>query len=281
MKKDIVIVGAGVVGLAAAASLASLDLDIAVLDANPITPIKESLDMEPDLRVYAFNQASKMLFQSFGAWELLAEKNLLSPYRHMQVWDANSKGVLSFNAQELGLQQLGHIVEERSLKQVLLSTIEKLDNVSLHGECSLKSISVQEDAVFLQTSTEDISAKLVVGADGANSWLRKTLDFTCQETPYPHHVIVCYVQTEKSHQQTAFQLFHHEGPLAFLPLRNAHQCSIVWSMPKAQAKERQKERDKKRKPAVRKPAVRKYKKKEAPKPMTFTRLKKPITLSFD
>jgi 2-octaprenylphenol hydroxylase len=153
----------------------------------------------------------------------------------MYVWDDNSSGVLSFKAQELGLAHLGHIIEERVLKQALLSVIATMDNVSLHVQCTLKSVVVNDDMAFLETSLGDISSKLVIGADGANSWLRKHLSFDCQASPYPHHALVCHVQTEKAHQKTAYQIFLEEGPLAFLPLKNDKQCSIVWSMPKDKA----------------------------------------------
>ena len=233
MKKDIIIIGGGIVGLAAAASLASLSLDVAVLDAKPIVK-----DNNPglDLRVYAINAASQALFESLNAWPSLADKELLSAYRNMHVWDANSDGILSFDAQELGQQQLGHIIEERRLKNALLSVIDELPNVSLHGDCQIESVDVNDEAVFLQTSLGDISAKLIIGADGANSWLRQTLAFNCEATPYPHHAIVCHVTTEKEHRKTAYQIFHHDGPLAFLPLLGKNQCSIVWSLPPEKAK---------------------------------------------
>ena len=227
MKKEVVIVGAGIVGLAMAAVLAELDLSIAVLDASPMPDSNELLKADKDLRVYAFNQASQKLFQGIGAWQPLIKADLLSPYLHMHVWDANSDGKLLFHAQELGRQQLGHIIEERALKYALLSCIEKLDNVTLHGNSQLHSVDVQSEAAFLHTSKGDICTKLIIGADGANSWLRKTLNFTCTSTPYPHHAIVCYVKTEQPHQQTAYQIFQQDGPLAFLPSSTLHQCSIV------------------------------------------------------
>mgnify|MGYP006074167059 CR=1 FL=1 len=233
MKKDIIIIGGGVVGLAAAASLASLSLDVAVFDAKPI--VKDN-NPELDLRVYAINGASQALFESLKAWPHPAGADVLSAYRNMHVWDANSDGILSFDAQELGLPQLGHIVEERRLKNSLLSSIDDLSKVSLHGDCQIESVDINDESVFLQTSLGNVSAKLIIGADGANSWLRQALAFNCEATPYPHHAIVCHVTTENEHNKTAYQIFHHEGPLAFLPLLEKNQCSIVWSMPPEEAK---------------------------------------------
>lgn len=235
MKKDVVIVGGGVVGLATAIALAKQTLTVAVIDASPLPLSIDLSSSEPDLRVYAVNHASQVLLSELGAWTQFTEQARISPYRQMYVWDDNSSGVLSFKAQELGLAHLGHIIEERVLKQALLSVIATMDNVSLHVQCTLKSVVVNDDMAFLETSLGDISSKLVIGADGANSWLRKHLSFDCQASPYPHHALVCHVQTEKAHQKTAYQIFLEEGPLAFLPLKNDKQCSIVWSMPKDKA----------------------------------------------
>lgn len=232
MKKDVVVIGGGIVGLSVAVALGRLGLDILVLDTNPIIFNHE---LDKDLRVYAINDASKDFFQKHNVWQDIPA-SLLSPYRKMEVWDQNSTGQLSFCAQELGLSHLGHIIEEKTLKNALLNILGQLENVSLHGTCHIDSICINEEAAFLQTSEGDLRTKLVVGADGANSWLRNQLEFNCRETPYQHHAIVCNLKTEFSHKETASQIFTTEGPLAFLPLADEHHCSVVWSVSPERAK---------------------------------------------
>jgi 2-octaprenylphenol hydroxylase len=233
MKQDIVIIGGGIVGLATAASLAAFDFNIAVVDAKDI---KVNLSGTTDLRVYAINSASQQLLTNVKAWQNISATKL-SPYLKMFIWDELSSGSLKFSAQELGSAHLGHIVEETVLKNALLDIISKLPNISLHANTQLKSVNISDDCVFIETDSGDIKSKLVIGADGANSWLRNELSFECKATPYENHAIVCNLSTQYAHEQTAYQRFTHEGPLAFLPLKDAHKCSIVWSVPPKQARE--------------------------------------------
>lgn len=232
MKKEIVIVGGGVVGLAMAASLAKLPVQIAVIDAKPF---KQPNISETDLRVFAINPASQKLLTNCAAWSEL-DMARVSAYRNMYVWDQCSDGVLDFKAQQLAKADLGHIIEQTNLLQALLKVVRAQDNISLLGEQQLKHVTTTPEQVFLETAEQTIQARLVIGADGANSWLRSELDFNCQATAYQHHALVCNVEVEHSHQQTAYQIFTEEGPLAFLPLVDEHQCSIVWSVPPQQAK---------------------------------------------
>lgn len=238
MKKDVVIVGGGVVGLATAAALAPLALNIAVVDAGEIDSSTQ-LSASTDSRIYAINHASEQFLSQLNAWQQIPPDRL-SPYCKMWVWDENSQGVLDFNCQALARSSLGHIIEEHVLKHALLKVLSAAANVTLHSNRRLETIDSSEAYVHLSTraNTEhalDFTAKLVVGADGANSWIRQQCQFDCTATPYPHHAIVTNVVTELPHQKTAYQIFTKEGPLAFLPLPSVNHCSIVWSVPPTRA----------------------------------------------
>lgn len=233
MKKDVIIIGSGVVGLTMAACLEQQSLSVAVIDAKPITL---SNSEQPDLRVYAINQASQKLLTEVGAWQYIPIEKL-SPYRNMYVWDECSNGVLSFSAQEIAKQNLGYILEERVIKNALLKALQNSANVSLQGGYQIDAIEVQPEQVYLSADKAEMNSRLIIGADGANSWLRSKLDFACQATPYNHHAIVCYVEHQKEHQQTAYQIFTKDGPLAFLPSPKNNRCSIVWSVPPQYEKE--------------------------------------------
>ncbi len=231
MKTDIAIIGGGIVGLATALSLSQQGLKTVVIDASTI---EQQTLAQYDLRNYAINSASSKYLKSLSVWpEVLAQR--VSPYRHMTVWDEGSDGVLSFSAQELALSELGFIIEEKVLKNALYQSVLSDDSIQLRTQSKLTSVDVCQDQVFLAFKDQEIQAKLVIGADGANSWLRQHLKFQCQETPYQHHAIVSNVTTEFDHKQTAYQIFTKEGPLAFLPMRELHQCSIVWSVPPEKA----------------------------------------------
>lgn len=75
-----------------------------------------------------------------------------------------------------------------------------------------------------------LTARLVVGADGANSWLRNKADIPLTFWDYQHHALVATIRTEEPHEAVARQVFHGDGILAFLPLSDPHLCSIVWSL---------------------------------------------------
>ena len=84
-------------------------------------------------------------------------------------------------------------------------------------------------------SGKNLTAKLVVGADGANSWLRQHVDIPLTHWDYGHSALVANIRCDEPHLQTARQIFRPDGPLAFLPLAEKDLCSIVWSLPPEQA----------------------------------------------
>lgn len=84
-----------------------------------------------------------------------------------------------------------------------------------------------------------LTARLVIGADGANSWLRNKADIPLTFWDYQHHALVATIRTEEPHDAVARQVFHGEGILAFLPLSDPHLCSIVWSLSPEEAQRMQ------------------------------------------
>ncbi len=226
MKQDIIIVGAGVVGLAAAKGLADMDFHVTVIDAGEI---KESdLTNEQDLRVYAINKASQTLFERLDVWQDIADARI-SPYEKMHVWESQSQGVLDFDCVEMGECALGHIIEEAVIKNALIKHLANHKHINLISHEKLEHIDVTEQEIKLHGQERIYRANLLIGADGANSWVRTSLHFSCDKRPYHHHALVCMVDVEKSHEKTAYQIFTDDGVLAFLPLKDKHQCSIVWS----------------------------------------------------
>lgn len=229
MKKQVTIIGGGIVGMAMAALLAQQKLDTLIIDPAPMIPNQNN---QTDLRVYAINHASQKIFNRIGIWQDIV-KHDVGIYRNMHVWDQNSSGQLLFDAQTLARSELGFIIEEKIIKNALLEHLQNIEHVTLLGENKLHDFHYHDTAkIHLELgSGESIQTNLVIGADGGNSWLRKKLQFNCQATPYEHHALVCNLETELPHDNTAYQIFTDCGPLAFLPLRGKNQCSIVWSQP--------------------------------------------------
>ncbi|WP_019215751.1 FAD-dependent oxidoreductase [Legionella tunisiensis] len=221
---DVVVIGGGVVGLTAALAMAQQGFSTAVVDAGPL----ETNSEKPDSRVYAINQASQDLLQQLGAWPQL-DKTRLSPYQRMYVWDATNGAHIEFDARMIAAQQLGTIVEESVLKQALLQEITQQTGITLFPKSEVTAVEQQADSITVSEASQSWQAKLLMIADGGNSPCRQLLKVPLTSWSYHHQAIVASVSTEKKHQKTAYQVFNADGPLAFLPLIDEQQCSIVWS----------------------------------------------------
>ncbi|MGI9948219.1 FAD-dependent 2-octaprenylphenol hydroxylase [Vibrio hyugaensis] len=223
---DIAIIGGGMVGLALAAAFKDSDLRVAVIEGS--VP-DDTLSELPDVRVSALSRSSETMLRKLGAWQGI-EQRRASPYYAMEVWEQDSFANIAFDAQSMAQPDLGHIVENRVIQLALLEQVQKLDNVTLFmpARCATLAVGEQESWLTLDNG-QAMTAKLVVGADGANSWLRNQMDIPLTHWDYGHSALVANVKTADPHNSVARQIFTPQGPLAFLPMSDPHMCSIVWS----------------------------------------------------
>lgn len=247
---DITIIGGGCVGLTTAIGLANNGFNVTVVDSAPSHTELES----PEVRVSAISAASENIFRQLGSWQHL-DNSRFAPYTDMSVWDKDSFGKISFSAAQLSEPRLGHIIENNNIRNSLIKVAEQHSQIQLRFNTKVTSLHNQPQQVLitLEDGTPIIS-KLLVGADGANSWVRKQLKTPMVFSDYDHHALVATIQTSEPHQACARQVFLKTGPLALLPLEiNAEtankksdnkapseqnklnqpsgqfQCSIVWS----------------------------------------------------
>lgn len=224
---DIIIIGAGIVGLTLANALAKQPLSIAVIDSRPIKTIPITQDY--DQRVYAITRASQQVFNNLGVWPAMQALRV-SLYQHMHVWDGQEASAIDFDCRDIGEAELGNIVEHRVIHNALLDNLQTIENVTLLEQQQLQQLSIEPSYAELTTTEQHhYRATLIVGADGARSWLRQQANVDLKERSYQHNALICTVKTEAAHQYTAWQRFLSTGPLAFLPLASPHHCSIVWS----------------------------------------------------
>ena len=225
---DVAIVGGGMVGLAVACGLQGSGLRVAVLEQAAPQPLSE--DAPPALRVSAINAASEKLLNKLGVWQdIIAQR--ASCYHGMEVWDKDSFGRISFDDQSMGFSHLGYIIENAVVHHALWQKAQRCADVTLLAPAQLQQVAWGENEAFLSLQDGNMStARLVVGADGANSWLRNKADIPLTYWDYHHHALVATIRTEEPHEAVARQAFHGEGILAFLPLSDPHLCSIVWSL---------------------------------------------------
>lgn len=222
---DIIIIGAGMVGLACAIALADTPLRIAIIENN--SPEFNYSNTSYDLRVSAINPATLQMLLQFDVWKnILAER--VGCFKHMFVWSGNS--TLKFSADIVHRPELGFIIENRILRKVLWEKTDQQNNIDILHPIKLTKVEIKANKAQLFTrDNKKITSNLLIGADGANSWLREYLNFSLKTHDYHQHAIVGTVKTEHHHQETAWQHFLPTGPLAFLPLSEANYCSIVWS----------------------------------------------------
>ena len=214
---DVLVVGAGVTGLTAAALLGqsrhASRLQITVVDAAPRPVHDPAADVT--LRVSAIAEGSVQLLDAIGAWQQVLDTRA-SPYESMRVWDESvepdSLGALQFDAAEFAVPRLGFIVENALIQHALLAVIDKLD------------VELRFD-----TRLEKCDADLVIGADGARSFVREHHGIESREFPYGQTAVVTHLRPERPHGRTALQRFTRHGPLGMLPLADG-RISVVWSI---------------------------------------------------
>jgi 2-octaprenylphenol hydroxylase len=229
---DLIVIGGGIVG-ACVAALAGANtqlagIRIAVVEANP--PSMPPLD-DTDLRVSAFSRASERILDSFDAWKAIPSE-LRGPYSEMVVWDHEGKprgnASIHFSASASSEPNLGHIIENRRVLWAITSSRAFRDRVTLlRGKLSRLTFESDSASVTLEDG-RSYSAQLVIGADGSDSVSRTLAGLSVTEQPYPQSAFVAHVSTERAHEQTAWQRFLPQGPIAFLPLSDG-RSSIVWT----------------------------------------------------
>jgi len=223
---DVVIIGGGMVGATLACALGGSDLKVAIVEARPA-----EMEWDADtvgMRCSAITAASQQIFTSLGAWNDIVAMRA-SPFREMQVWDAEGNGAVHFDSADIAQDKLGHIIENRVIQAAMTRRIDDFDNIALLCPEILEDQDTSGELARLQLKERgEITARLVVGADGTSSRVRQHAGIETNGWPYNQHAIVTMIRTELPHQETAWQRFMPTGPLAFLPLNNGC-CSIVWS----------------------------------------------------
>jgi len=231
---DVTVVGAGLVGLALAVSLARAGRSVTIVDRNGIAAGEARSDMPWDARVYAVSPGSAEFLRALGVWQQLSSDRI-EAIEAMEIF-GDAGGRLHFSAYELGERALAWIVEHRELNAALVAAMRTDPNIEVVAPCVPTAISWSADSAELRFAEgSPLTARLIVGADGVHSWVRAQAGLLHAPRPYGQTAVVANFDIEHAHRGRAFQWFDcEEGVLAWLPLPGRHM-SMVWSAPETLA----------------------------------------------
>jgi ubiquinone biosynthesis UbiH/UbiF/VisC/COQ6 family hydroxylase len=234
---DVVILGAGLVGMALAVALTRQGLGVALLERSALAAFEGPVGAEDwDQRVYAVSPGSAEFLRGLGAWQRLATDRIAA----IEVMDVHgdSEGAIAFSAYELGERALAWIVENRALAAALVEVVHTTAHLDVLAPCEPRTVAWSADAARVTLADgRAFSTRLVVGADGVRSWVRREAGIVREPQSYGQTAIVANFVTERAHRGRAFQWFvESAGVLAWLPLPG-RRISIVWSAPDVLAQE--------------------------------------------
>src|SRR5712691_1736533 len=232
MDFDMVIIGGGLAGASLAAALAESGLRLALIERK--APPSPGADW--DSRVYALTPASTAFLDRIGAWRRL-EAARVTPIYDMRVFGDDGSSRLDFSAYESGVLQLAATVESGRLHHALWQGLKRQRNLTLL--CPAAPSELRSNADRVEIDLEDgsvVAAKLAVGADGSDSWLRRAAAIETRAGSYGQLGVVANFACSRAHRNIAYQWFRRDGVLAYLPLPD-RRVSIVWSTPEPHARE--------------------------------------------
>lgn len=227
---DLIIVGGGLAGASLALALRNSRLSIALVESRPPSPPDGW-----DARVYAISPANVDFLEQIGVWKHLDSSRMAS-IAAMSVFGDNG-GSLEFSAYETGVPELGWILESSLMACEFWESAKRQGNLTLFCPAKPQALAfTPEMAELTLADGQRLGARLLVGADGRDSWVRETAGLSARNSHYGEKGVVANFAIEKAHHNRAYQWFSSEGVLAYLPLPGL-RMSMVWSAPDALAGE--------------------------------------------
>ena len=237
-QQEVIIVGGGMVGLSLALMLAKSNIAVKLLEAIHY-PNYDDANLAPyhssfDARNSALSRRSVQIYQELGLWDALQEH--ATPILEVQITEQGSFGKARLLAEQEKVESFGQVIENAWLGRVLLTEVRKQPLIELIDGVQVTSLKQDTDFAYIEAvrgqEQLQLSAKLLIAADGRDSFCRQAIGVGVDEHDYDQVAIVTTVQTSKPHQQVGFERFSALGPLALLPLPGEYRRSVVWPVKK-------------------------------------------------
>jgi 2-octaprenyl-6-methoxyphenol hydroxylase len=230
---DVAIIGGGLVGASLACALAPLGLRVALLEA---VALRAASQPSYDDRTLALSASSCRILESLGIWRDMAAN--ATPLREIHVRELGRPGRVVLDPGELGLDRFGHVVEARAFGAAIIAALPRLENLDFRCPAVVTGLHVEQGAVVVEheegSSADVLRARLVVGADGAKSFVREALGIAADTHDYGQTAVICNVTPEEPHRGRAFECFTPSGPFAVLPHVDG-RCGLVWCVATGEA----------------------------------------------
>ena len=238
MQQEVIIVGGGMVGLSLALMLAKQNIAVKLLEAIKY-PNYDDENLAPyhssfDARNSALSRRTVQIYQELGLWSALQEH--ATPILEVNITEQGSFGKARLKAEQEKVESFGQVIENAWLGRVLLTEVQKQPFIELIDGVQVTQLTQDADMAYIEASRGEeqlsLQAKLVIAADGRDSFCRKALGIGASEHDYDQVAIVTTVQTSKPHNHVGFERFSSLGPLALLPLPGEYRRSVVWPVKK-------------------------------------------------
>ncbi|MGO3918674.1 2-octaprenyl-6-methoxyphenyl hydroxylase [Acinetobacter venetianus] len=239
MQQQVIIVGGGMVGLSLALMLAKSNIAVKLLEAvkypnyddENVAPYHSSFDA----RNTALSRRSVQIYQKLGLWEALQQH--ATPILQVHITEQGSFGKARLVAEQEKVESFGQVIENAWLGRVLLTQVRQQPLIELIDGVQVTSLTQDDDTVQIEAMRNgeyihSLKSKLVIAADGRDSFCREAIGVGVDEHDYDQVAIVTTVQTSKPHQHVGFERFSALGPLALLPLPGEYRRSVVWPVRK-------------------------------------------------
>jgi 2-octaprenyl-6-methoxyphenol hydroxylase len=223
MHHDIILVGAGPVGMSTAIALAQYGFRIALIEKAPLLSL---VNPDNDGRGYALSHGTIMIYKTLGIWEYMEKE--ASPIEKIHVQENNTPFYLHFDASSENYNALGYLVESHILRKALWTKyLDHQDKIQLLSASEISDFHQNDQCVTVKINDLTLTSPLVIAADGRHSEFKKKLCIQSKNFDHGHHALVTRFAHEKPHHHCAFEYFYPQGPFAILPLQG-NESSLVW-----------------------------------------------------